>query len=98
MLGLSTIILAYITTKDFMSHPNSTVSNLVQEGLKFLESRTDFWRQQKPIYARKKEASRLQEKVKAAHKRQDVQREEREREKAEKVKAAQEVKVVSSVP
>lgn len=72
-----------------MSHPNSTVSGLIQEGLKFLESRTDFWRQQKPIYARKKEAARLHEKVKLAHRRQDEQKESKERERAEKVKQAE---------
>ena len=28
---------------------------LVQEGLSYLDSRTEFWRQQKPMYARKRE-------------------------------------------
>jgi hypothetical protein len=40
---------------DFSSHPNKEVSDLVDEALKYLDTRTDFWRQQKPIYARKKE-------------------------------------------
>lgn len=29
-----------------------TVGDLIQEGLSYLDTRTDFWRQQKPIYAR----------------------------------------------
>ncbi|KAH0626920.1 hypothetical protein JD844_002217 [Phrynosoma platyrhinos] len=29
-----------------------TVGNLIQEGLSYLDTRTDFWQQQKPIYAR----------------------------------------------
>ena len=31
------------------------ISALVQEGLSYLDSRTEFWRQQKPMYARKRE-------------------------------------------
>ncbi|XP_021361943.1 tetratricopeptide repeat protein 25-like [Mizuhopecten yessoensis] len=32
-----------------------TISNLVEEGLMYLDTRTDFWRQQKPMYARRHE-------------------------------------------
>ena len=31
------------------------INNLVTEGLSYLDTRTDFWRQQKPMYARKHE-------------------------------------------
>ena len=44
--------------RDFVTNPNEAVRQLVFEGLKFLEARTEFWRQQKPLYARKKEAVR----------------------------------------
>jgi hypothetical protein len=34
--------------KDFSSNPNAKISNLVQDALKYLDTRTEFWRQQKP--------------------------------------------------
>lgn len=34
---------------------NNQIYDLVMGGLNYLESRTEFWRQQKPLYARKKE-------------------------------------------
>ena len=30
-----------------------TISTLVNEGLSYLDTRSDFWRQQKPMYARR---------------------------------------------
>ena len=30
-----------------------TISTLVTEGLSYLDTRSDFWRQQKPMYARR---------------------------------------------
>ncbi|KAJ3225287.1 Tetratricopeptide repeat protein 25 [Clydaea vesicula] len=45
--------------KDFVSNPNPEISNLVNSALIYLEKRTEFWRQQKPIYARKKEQSNV---------------------------------------
>lgn len=35
------------------------IGSLVSTGLKYLDGRTEFWRQQKPIYARKKDAEKL---------------------------------------
>ena len=32
---------------------------LVDDALKYLETRTEFWRQQRPIYARKKQLTRI---------------------------------------
>ncbi|KAH6572188.1 hypothetical protein BASA62_003512 [Batrachochytrium salamandrivorans] len=45
-------------SKDFSNNPNDEIKGLVNNALKYLEIRTEFWRQQKPIYARKKENSK----------------------------------------
>lgn len=45
--------------KDFAQNPNPAVRQLVIEGLRYLDSRIEFWRQQKPLYARKKEIIRI---------------------------------------
>jgi hypothetical protein len=34
--------------KDFSSNPNANISNLVHDALKYIDTRTEFWRQQKP--------------------------------------------------
>ena len=45
---------------DFLkNNTKSPIYELVQSGLNFLETRTEFWRQQRPIYARKKETRKL---------------------------------------
>ncbi len=41
--------------KDFKDHPDEQIQALVNEGLKYLNTRLGFWRQQNPLYARKKE-------------------------------------------
>lgn len=38
---------------------NSHIHGLVQDGLQFLEKRTEFWRQQKPLYARENKGKSL---------------------------------------
>ena len=48
--------------KDLIEFPNEDIQNIINQGLDFLESRTEFWRQQKPIYARKKENSQREAK------------------------------------
>ncbi|XP_033733348.1 tetratricopeptide repeat protein 25-like [Pecten maximus] len=40
---------------DPKTNMGKTISNLVEEGLMYLDTRTDFWRQQKPMYARRHE-------------------------------------------
>lgn len=41
---------------DFINHEaNQKVHDLVQDGISYLDTRTEFWRQQKPLYARKKD-------------------------------------------
>ncbi|KAL2915284.1 hypothetical protein HK105_205149 [Polyrhizophydium stewartii] len=50
---------AFFNDRDFSNNPNEDVRGLVDDALKYLETRTEFWRQQKPIYARKKEQSKL---------------------------------------
>ncbi|XP_031557017.1 tetratricopeptide repeat protein 25-like [Actinia tenebrosa] len=48
---------------------NNQIHGLVTSGLSYLESRTEFWRQQKPLYARKKEKpkpKKVQQKSKPA--------------------------------
>ena len=43
--------------KDLNEFPNENIQKIIDQGLEFLESRTEFWRKQKPIYSRKKEHS-----------------------------------------
>lgn len=43
---------------DFSTNPNAKVKDLVDDALKYLETRTEFWRQQRPIYARKRQINR----------------------------------------
>jgi hypothetical protein len=38
---------------------NQSVKKLAETGIKYLDKRTEFWRQQKPMYARKNEAKQL---------------------------------------
>lgn len=40
------------------SHSNKPVYDLVQSGLAYLDTRTEFWRQQRPLYARKKDTGK----------------------------------------
>ncbi|XP_050406246.1 outer dynein arm-docking complex subunit 4 [Patella vulgata] len=42
-------------TADASSETGKSIFDLVEEGLSYLDTRTDFWRQQKPMYARKHE-------------------------------------------
>uniref|UniRef100_F6ZC29 Outer dynein arm-docking complex subunit 4 n=1 Tax=Monodelphis domestica TaxID=13616 RepID=F6ZC29_MONDO len=39
-----------------------TVEDLIMTGINYLDTRTDFWRQQKPIYARERDRKLMQEK------------------------------------
>jgi len=71
------------------------VTALITEGLKFLEARTEFWRQQKPIYARRKDASKIQSKVKEARARQTEAKVNKEKERKEKEKTREDKKVSS---
>ncbi|KAJ3371213.1 Tetratricopeptide repeat protein 25 [Kappamyces sp. JEL0680] len=41
--------------RDFQDFPDEHISQLVNEGLKYLTTRIGFWRQQNPLYARKRE-------------------------------------------
>ncbi|KAJ3060105.1 Tetratricopeptide repeat protein 25, partial [Rhizoclosmatium hyalinum] len=59
----------FLTDKDFEHNPNNGIMNLVKGCLHYLETRTEFWRQQKPIYARKKERSPAKERVISARNR-----------------------------
>ncbi|KAG5462426.1 MAG: hypothetical protein BJ554DRAFT_5236, partial [Olpidium bornovanus] len=58
----------------FLSSPDDRICALVSQGLEYLEARTEFWRQQKPMYARKKEHSRIQARAKHAKERQEAAR------------------------
>lgn len=42
-----------LNDKDFVENPNNEVLQLVSEGLTYLSSRLEFWRQQNPLYSRK---------------------------------------------
>jgi hypothetical protein len=72
--------------------PNESVTALITEGLRFLESRTEFWRQQKPIYARRKDASKIQSKVKEARARQTEAKVNKEKERKDKEKSTEDKK------
>jgi hypothetical protein len=56
---MTKVNLAKIDDLDFSNNPNNQVKILVDDALKFLDTRTEFWRQQKPIYARKKEMIKM---------------------------------------
>ncbi|KAI9324855.1 hypothetical protein BDR26DRAFT_880472 [Obelidium mucronatum] len=73
----------FLHDKDFEHNPNQGIMNLVSGCLHYLDTRTDFWRQQKPIYARRKEHSRVKERAISARNRALIEekgREHRERE------------------
>ncbi|KAJ3112095.1 Tetratricopeptide repeat protein 25, partial [Physocladia obscura] len=44
-----------ISDRDFVDHPDEKIFELVYEGLRYLGTRLEFWRQQNPLYARKKQ-------------------------------------------
>ena len=49
---------------DFISSSaNKRIYDLVQDGLTYLDTRTEFWRQQNPLYARKKDKQKPKSKV-----------------------------------
>ncbi|KAI9203623.1 uncharacterized protein BJ171DRAFT_623115 [Polychytrium aggregatum] len=58
-----------VNDDDFVNNPNEEIIKIASDALDYLESRTEFWRQQKPIYARKNERSDLQGKVISARNR-----------------------------
>ncbi|KAI8615717.1 hypothetical protein BC830DRAFT_1054318, partial [Chytriomyces sp. MP71] len=43
-----------LSDRDFVDHPDEEILELVHGGLRYLDTRVDFWRQQYPLYARKK--------------------------------------------
>ncbi|KAJ8307020.1 hypothetical protein KUTeg_015104 [Tegillarca granosa] len=55
LYGDRTYLERLLKETDPQSDMGKTISNLVAEGLSYLDTRTDFWRQQKPMYARKHE-------------------------------------------
>ena len=48
-----------IHDKDLLEYPNDQLLRLISDGLKYLQSRTEFWGQQNPLYARNQK--RIQE-------------------------------------
>lgn len=44
-----------MTSLDPYTESGRSIFELVNDGLKYLDTRTDFWRQQKPMYARKRD-------------------------------------------
>jgi hypothetical protein len=59
---------------DFVANPNDKVKSLVHDALNYLDTRTEFWRQQKPMYARKKESSNQVQKAVQSRNRQIINR------------------------
>ncbi|KAJ3364379.1 Tetratricopeptide repeat protein 25 [Allomyces javanicus] len=66
-----------LNDRDFINNPNDRIFELVSDGLKYLETRTEFWRQQKPIYARRKEAAAIRSKMTSARNRQLAREQEK---------------------
>jgi tetratricopeptide repeat protein 25 len=67
----------FLEDPDFKNNPNQEVTRIVYEGLMYLESRMDFWRQQKPMYARRKDQKRtssVSEKKQQQQQQQQVER------------------------
>ncbi|KAJ3274776.1 Tetratricopeptide repeat protein 25 [Terramyces sp. JEL0728] len=62
------------------------VKSLVDDALKYLDTRTEFWRQQKPIYARKKETSKALTKQINLRNRQSIIMKAEEHKKREAIK------------
>jgi len=46
-------LIDFANDKSFNTHPNEDIYKIIDEGLKFLKEREDFWRQQNPLYVRK---------------------------------------------
>jgi len=46
-------LIDFANDKSFNTHPNEEINNIIDEGLKYLKEREDFWRQQNPLYVRK---------------------------------------------
>jgi len=46
-------LIDFANDKSFNSHPNEEINHIIDEGLKYLKEREDFWRQQNPLYVRK---------------------------------------------
>ena len=43
-----------LADKDFKDFPDDEISTVVQDGLRFISTRVEFWRQQNPLFARPK--------------------------------------------
>jgi len=46
-------LIDFANDKSFNTHPNEEINKIIDEGLKYLKEREDFWRQQNPLYVRK---------------------------------------------
>ena len=56
--GICITVFIYLFTfilADAKSQQEKSIRDLATEGLDYLDTRTDFWRQQKPMYARKRD-------------------------------------------
>ena len=51
-----------VHTTDSGTKTGKTIFDLAEEGLSYLDTRTDFWRQQKPMYARRYERTAMRKK------------------------------------
>jgi len=43
----------FLSDKDFVDFPDVEIDSVVQEGLRFISTRVEFWRQQNPLFSRK---------------------------------------------
>lgn len=50
-----TLNMSILRTGLVIGNKDKSIYTLIQEGVSYLDSRTEFWRQQKPMYARKRE-------------------------------------------
>lgn len=52
-----------LDAKEKKTKTSQAIHNLALHGLLYLDTRTDFWRQQKPMYARKRDRALQQAKI-----------------------------------
>ncbi|KXS11428.1 TPR-like protein [Gonapodya prolifera JEL478] len=77
---------ALLNDKDFVQHPNPEITTLVRQGIQYLDQRLEFWRQERPLYARtdqdqRREASRLRKRNAENIKKSEFEAKQREQQK-----------------
>ena len=80
---------------DFGCNPNANISSLVQDALKYLDTRTEFWRQQKPMTYVNKSHKKLIREINA---RNYLKIQEKEKESKVRIQNIEKAKLPKAVP